>query len=135
MPKPKPSSHEGPPIAIARTLPASVYDRDTDGCREFLDSIRRLNEQPGDPDHWVKFALPRRPKFTDLLHCYIIIGGRARYRFQLASIDEGETLNCWDDTVRKAGAIALCVGPVEKPKQPVPYPGFRGFRYIYQPLW
>lgn len=120
-----------PPIAIIRTLPPIYDDPSEQACisyREIIDAMEK------DPDECWFMALATKPKH-EVMHAYVVINGRVDARFTLAGFREGSEHRLWDGKLRKAEAWAIMAGPVERPPYRIKWRGFRGFRYITDPLW
>lgn len=119
-----------PPTGIIRTLPLIYANKAHEAYKGFHRTIAAMER---DPDTIMFFALPSRPKH-ELLHFYVLVDGLISIRFLIAGFKAGEVMECWDGTTRTPGAIAICNGPVSRPRAPIPMRGFRGFRYT-QDLW
>lgn len=124
---------EEPPTGIIRTLPAIYSQPGNEACRNYRAAIERMKT---DEDAYWFTLLPSRPKFDELLHIYILIGGRIDHRFTFAGIRETvDDITLWDGTIAKGKRLwAICAGPAERPPHEIPKQGFRGFRYT-QNLW
>ncbi|GAA5117098.1 hypothetical protein JIN84_17920 [Luteolibacter yonseiensis] len=115
-----------PPIAIAITIPALTKPGE---CRDgYLQSLAKI--KTGDYSG-VNWSIGRKPKH-ELLHIYIVSGGRVLSRFLIAGYESGSK-KCWDGSVR-SNFWVVSVDP-EFPPREIKMKGFRGFRYIYEALW
>lgn len=117
-----------PPIAIMRTVPTLSLPGKSN--RAFLRTVALINS--GDIPACY-FALPTKPKH-DTLHLYIISGNQAIVRFTIAGYEAGDARKCWDGNTRAPGCWVVCTAP-ELPRQAPTVKGFRGFRYLSEPLW
>lgn len=87
-------------------------------------------------DSCLYVSLAQRPTI-EVLHCYILIGGKVRVRANISHYVEGEKfgdVHCFDDTTRKAKWWVVLTGPVSWPPHDILRRGFQGFRYT-GPLW
>jgi hypothetical protein len=117
-----------PPIAIAITIPSLTKK----GSASMRGNQRSLAYLKAGEIEAIRFSIGRQPKH-DILHLYIVRSSKVVVRLTIAGYADGEACKCWDGKVRSAFWV-VCVDPSE-PREPVDYPGFRGFRYIYEPLW
>lgn len=88
-------------------------------------------------DSLVRIAFSVRPKF-DVLHCYIIVGGRVWVRANIATweVGTGEKVESWDGhDLSNAKYWCILTAPVSFPQTPVKMRGFQGLRYVTEPLW
>lgn len=120
-----------PPTGIIRTLPGIYADPEHLACKNYRAC---LDLMATDPDVFWFMALATVPKH-DFLHIYVLIAGRIEARFNFAGYREGGKSRLWDGVERTPAAFAICAGPVSRPASPVKLRGFRGFRYVTEPLW
>lgn len=120
-----------PPTGIIRTLPLIYADPAHAACINYRASIEAMAE---DEDYTIAFALATKPK-QDFLHVYLVIAGKVDARFNFVGYREGKPCRLWDGTVRHPKAWAVCCGPASRPPEPIHRRGFRGFRYVTEPLW
>lgn len=118
------------PAGIIRTLPASYAENKFAGYRALVRSIRHLETGAEDA---VLIALPQLPIY-EVLYIYLLIGGRVRFRLNIAEYTAGFKAECFDQTIRQPKYWAVCTLPVSRPSQPVRMRGFQGFRYTAE-LW
>lgn len=116
------------PTGIIRTLPSLAegtpgHDRMT---RSFaaMEKGREIN---------IYIAINQKPKI-EVLHIYILIGGKIICRMNIAGYEDGDTRECWDSTIRKPKYWAICTGPLVRPPEPILRKGFQGIRYT-EDLW
>src|SRR5438552_3613232 len=109
------------PTGIIRTLP--TLEKGSTGYRKYVAAIRRLEQGGDDP---IYIALSQMPRH-DILHIYLLIGGKVRVRLNVAGYEDGDSRECWDTTVRKPKYWVVCTGPVSRPPEPVLMRGFQGF--------
>ena len=122
--------HREPPTGIIRTLPSLYADERNVGHRAYRRSINAMEE---DEEAVMFIALAQQPRH-ELLHLYILVGGRIDARFNLIGYEPGDSRECWDKTIRQPKVWAVCTGPVSRPPSPVQMRGFQGFRYT-PTLW
>ena len=118
-----------PPTGIIRTLPSLYADPKSPGCRQYRATMSRMER---DADATMAIALAQQPK-QDVLHLYLVIGGRIDARFTLVCYESGDQRECWDRTIRQPKVWAICAG-LERPPHEIPYKGFQGMRYTHD-LW
>ena len=119
-----------PPTGLIRTLPAIYADLTSSAGRGFAMSLAAMET---DEEACFFIALAQKPK-VELLHLYVLIGGRIRVRCNLAGYESGDSRRCWDGTTRQPAVWAVCCGPVSLPSSPILMRGFQGFRYTSD-LW
>lgn len=84
----------------------------------------------------VRIALSQKPTI-EVLHCYILVGGKIRVRANIADIVPGYCIGeteCFDGSLRNPKFWAILTSPVSWPSEPIARRGFQGFRYT-QELW
>jgi hypothetical protein len=119
-----------PPTGIVRTLPSLYADPKSDGHRQYRATRSRMQR---DPDATMAIALAQQPKH-EVIHIYLVIGGKIDARFTLAGYEPGDSRECWDRTIRQPKVWAICAG-IEIPPREIKFRGFQGIRYVIQPLW
>lgn len=132
IPRPRPS-------AIIRTLPYfGAGDTEEAGARRL--AYKRMMEAFRNADRYenafVRVAFSQRPA-TEVLHCYILVGGRVRLRANISHWETGNgtTVESWDGhDLTSAKFWAILTGPVSYPPEQIKMRGFQGFRYTEE-LW
>ena len=119
-----------PPIAIIRTLPPFYAGENTEAGRSHAQALQDLET---DDSAYLYISLSQQPK-QEVLHVYLCIGGQINIRLNLAGYEAGDTRECFDGSMRKAGVWAICTGPVSRPPEPIQRRGFQGHRYTGD-LW
>lgn len=136
---PRPELSGGRSTGIIRTLPYfGAGDTEDEGARrdaykEFLRAFKGVEEGRHE---CVRIAFPQMPT-QDVLHCYILIGGRIRVRGNIAGWEKGDGsfVKSWDGHDLKDSKFwCLVTGPISWPSEPVIRRGFQGFRYTGD-LW
>lgn len=117
-----------PPSGIVRTIPTLCQKGASRSAYERSLALLRAGRIEA-----VRFALNNKPKH-EVLHLYILSAGRIIIRFTLVGFDQGEALKCWDGKTRNPGCWAICVDPSDPPRE-ILMRGFRGYRYVTEPLW
>lgn len=116
------------PTGIIRTLP--TLDKDG-GHRRYVEALRHIEEGG---DGVIYIALPAKPRL-EVLHMYLLVGGRIEVRLNIAGYEPGDARECWDGEVRQPKFWAVCTGPVSRPEaRMITCRGFQGFRYTEE-LW
>ena len=91
--------------------------------RNFLDAMGIE-----DWTYWMRQGT--KPVHSDhLLHVYLCIGGKIRYRANFVSAEGPREMIFNDGKKMYAKAWIVMCGPVAKPEYDIPWKGFRGFRY------
>lgn len=109
------------PSAIIVTFPR-IFFREV-SLRQFVREFCQMSES----DVWFcKFAaIPR----CEVIHCYIVIENRVRYRANLVGFDPGGEMIFADGRTATARAWMLLCGPIVKAPYRISMRGFQGFRY------
>ncbi len=126
------------PTGIIRTLPYfGAGESDEAGAmrnayRRMAEAFKHLESHDDQP---VYIALPQRPA-KQVLHCYILVGGKIRVRANIADYADGNNLEfeCWDGTLRAAKWWAVLSAPVSWAPRTIFMRGFQGIRYTGD-LW
>lgn len=126
------------PTGIIRTLPYfGAGEKDEAGAmreayKRMTQSLKYLETHD---DHPVYIALSQRPT-KEVLHCYLLVGGKIRVRANIVDYANGNSLEfkCWDGTLRKAAWWAVLSAPVSWAPSTIFMRGFQGFRYTGD-LW
>ncbi len=126
----KTRNNNEPPTGIIRTLPSLYADPKSPGCRQYRATLWRMATND---EVTMAIALAQQPKH-EVLHLYLVIGGKIDARFALVGYEPGDARECWDRSIRQPKVWAVCAG-LERPPHEIPYRGFQGIRYTYQPLW
>ena len=113
------------PTGIIRTLPGNEK-----GMANYLASLEGLKNGRVEAFY---IALAARPK-VEVLHLYLLIGGKISVRLNIAGYEPGDSRRCWDGVSRCPAIWAVCTGPVSEPTEPIKRRGFQGFRYTGD-LW
>jgi hypothetical protein len=128
------------PTGIIRTLPyfGAEDSKHNQAAMNsaYREMMRAFKAMETDDERVVWIAFPHKPTI-EVLHCYIIVGGKVRVRANIAywldGTDVGE-VECWDKTNRCARWWAELTGPVSWPPEEMLRRGFQGFRYTEE-LW
>lgn len=116
---------------IIKTMPSEFVFKEY-GARRFLrDFYYRLNDP--DTDWCFMFTLSAIPKFS-VLHFYLLVAGRIRYRANIAEIEGPSTKKFSGGRTISGRAWATITGPVVRSPFVIEMKGFRGFRYT-EDLW
>lgn len=125
-----------PPIAIVVTWGKDMI-REKGGLLAF---VRYFEQTMADEDGiWMQKSRGRPTQ--DILHVYVIVCNRVRYRLFYGGFQTGETevFNgdgySWCSSSIIRWPRILLAGPFEKATKKIHMRGFQGFRYIYEPLW
>jgi hypothetical protein len=127
------------PTGIIRTLPYfGAGDTEEAGARRLaykrmMEAFRRADRYE---NAFVRIAFSQKPT-TEVLHCYILVGGRVRLRANISHWEAGSgaAVESWDGhDLSKAKYWAILTGPVSYPPEPVKMRGSQGFRYTEE-LW
>lgn len=99
------------------------------GYRNWVQEFMLAMEQHEGKNPWVYWMrLGNQPK-KDFSYIYLCIGGKIRFRTYNGGI-RGEMSPTFASGRSMYGkAWVLLSGPVERPRQPFPMKGFRGYRY------
>lgn len=127
------------PTGIIRTLPYfGAGDTEEAGARRLV--YKRMMESFRKADRYenafVRIAFDKKP-VQEVLHCYIIVGGRVRLRANISHWEggTGAQMHSFDDhDLSDAKYWAILTGPVSYPPEPMLRRGFQGFRYTEE-LW
>lgn len=117
------------PTGIIRTLP-TLYGDGTVGAEAYRRSLDALDRGLLPAIYIALSSVPR----VDVLHIYLLIGGKIDVRLNVAGYEPGDAARCWDDTIRTPKFWAVCTGPVSRSPSPIERRGFQGFRYTGD-LW
>lgn len=123
------------PTGIIRTLPYNQNSAELslrEAYRKFSEAMQRLLDQPAGDAH-VVVAMAQKPT-KEVLHCYLLLGGKIRVRLNIAGFEPGDARECWDGSVRRPKYWMILTAPVSYPPSPIKRSGFQGFRYI-DDLW
>lgn len=128
------------PIAIVRTLPyygvgaSEEASQRRAAYRTMMKAFRGLERND---EAFVRIAFSAKPRH-EVLYCYIVVGGRARVRANIAGWEKGsgERIISWDGhDLSGAKYWALLTAPVEFAPCVIERRGTQGFRYLFDPLW
>lgn len=115
------------PTGIIKCLPASWLKEK--GGEAYLTRTFDENIAKRGGTFWMSFStIPK----LDVLHCYLLIAGRIRYRLNIVSREPGSTMRFTDQKPTKLWTAKHWVvlgAPVVKPPEEMPMRGFQGFRY------
>lgn len=96
------------------------------GARAFLDHFYyRLNRLDS---NYFLFSLSAVPKIN-VIHFYLLIDGRIRFRANISQITGEEIITFADGRTIHGKAWAEVTGPVIRAPRRIEMKGFRGFRY------
>lgn len=127
-------------VGITRTLPYfGAGDTEEKGAkrlayRRMMESFRRAARYE---NAFVRIAFSQKPT-QEVLHCYLIVGGRIRVRANIShwEIGTGEPVASWDGhDLSQAKYWAILTAPVSYPPEPLKRRGHQGIRYVYEDLW
>jgi hypothetical protein len=105
-------------------MPASFFEEY--GMRHFL---RDFYFAPNDdPRNCFLFTLSGMPKY-EVLHFYLVVGGRVRFRTNIAKFEGERTLAFANHRSIHGNAWVWCCAPVVRAPFKIEMKGFRGFRY------
>jgi hypothetical protein len=128
------------PTGIIRTLPwfgaEDSKHNDTEKGKAYLRMIRAIKAIEAGKLDYFYVAMAQQPT-QDVLHCYLLVGGKVRVRCNISGYIAGDQLGevtCWDDSERRANWWAMLTGPVSWPPEEIKMRGFQGFRYT-EDLW
>lgn len=94
-------------------------------------SLESENELfPPLPPQWAVITCHKRQTKQEIDNS----GNQAIVRFTIAGYEAGDARKCWDGNTRAPGCWVVCTAP-ELPRHAPTVRGFRGFRYLTEPLW
>lgn len=128
------------PSGVIRTLPFfGSKDNEHDQLarnKAYAHMMRTLKAVQSGRIECFYVAFPQQPTI-DVLHCYLIVGGKVRVRANIGAWVKGEdigTVTCWDDSDRNAKWWAALTAPISYPPEEMLRREFQGFRYTEE-LW
>lgn len=136
---PRPELSGGRSTGIIRTLPYfGAKDTEEQGARRdaYKKMIQSFKDLESGKKDVVYIGFSQMP-VTDVLHCYIIVGGRIRVRANIGGWEkgDGEKVTSWDGhDLSGAKYWCLLTAPVSWPPEPILRRGSQGFRYVGD-LW
>lgn len=127
------------PTGIIRTLPYfGAGDTEEAGARRlaYKRMMAAFRNAGRYENAFVRVAFSQKPT-TEVLHCYILVGGRVRLRANISHwvSGQGEKIHFFDDhDLSSAKFWAILTGPISYPPEQIKMRGFQGFRYTEE-LW
>lgn len=115
----------GQPTGIIKCMPLKFIYEEYGYSRFLRDFVLRLNNEDGS---CFLFTLSSIPKY-DVLHFYLLFGGKIQYRANIAKIEGPRSITFPGRSTINGRAWAWLSGPVLEAPREILMKGFQGFRY------